>query len=57
MSKKKPSERLNDCGRFRSKTVRVSGPNKEFMDSLKGIIKIVGNIESPVAPPEAWEYD
>jgi hypothetical protein len=24
---------------------------------LKGIIKIVGDIESPIQPTEAWQYD
>ena len=28
-----------------------------FIGRLKGIIKIVGDIESPIVPPEAWEYD
>jgi hypothetical protein len=27
----------------------------KFIGRLKGIIKIVGDIESPVEPPEAWE--
>jgi len=28
-----------------------------FLGRLKGMIKILGDIESPVEPPEAWEYD
>jgi prevent-host-death family protein len=28
-----------------------------FIGRLKGIIKIVGDIESPVDSPDAWEYD
>jgi prevent-host-death family protein len=27
----------------------------DFIGSLKGVIRIVGDIESPVEPPEAWE--
>jgi prevent-host-death family protein len=42
----KPIVRLVPAGR----------PGK-FIGRLKGIIKIVGDIESPVDPPEAWEYD
>jgi hypothetical protein len=29
----------------------------DFIGRLKGVIRIVGDIESPVVPPEAWEYD
>lgn len=29
----------------------------DFIGRLKGVIKIVGNIEEPLVPPEAWEYD
>jgi prevent-host-death family protein len=36
--------------------VPVGKPAK-FIGRLKGIFKIVGDIESPVVPPEAWEYD
>jgi hypothetical protein len=34
-----------------------AGESDEFIGRLKGIIKIIGDIESPVAPPDAWEYD
>jgi len=34
-----------------------AGKPEKFIGSLKGIFKIVGDIESPVDPPEAWEYD
>jgi len=37
--------------------VPLESPNKGFIGRLKGIIKIIGDIESPVVPPEAWEYD
>ena len=29
----------------------------KFIGRLKGIFKIIGDIESPSDPPEAWEYD
>jgi len=32
-----------------------AGRPPKFIGRLKGIIKIVGDIESPVEPPEAWE--
>lgn len=38
-----------------AKLVPADGPKREFIGSLKGIIRIVGDIESPVVPPEAWE--
>ncbi len=34
-----------------------AGKPPKFIGQLKGIIKVVGDIESPVVPPEAWEYD
>jgi prevent-host-death family protein len=34
-----------------------AGKPDKFIGSLKGIIKIVGDIESPLDPPEVWEYD
>jgi prevent-host-death family protein len=34
-----------------------AGKPGKFIGRLKGIFKIVGDIESPVDPPEAWEYD
>jgi prevent-host-death family protein len=42
----KPVARLTPAGR---------APG--FIGRLRGIIKIVGDIESPIMPPEAWEYD
>lgn len=35
----------------------AAGNHRKFIGSLKGIIKIVGDILSPVVPPEAWKYD
>jgi prevent-host-death family protein len=34
-----------------------AGKPGEFIGRLKGVFKIVGDIESPVYPPESWEYD
>ena len=38
-----------------AKLVPVEAESGEFIGRLKGIIQIVGDIESPVDPPEAWE--
>jgi prevent-host-death family protein len=38
-----------------ARVVPAGRPVRKFLDRLKGIIKIVGDIESPVEPPEAWE--
>jgi prevent-host-death family protein len=34
-----------------------AGKPGKFIGRLKGMFKIVGDIESPADPPEAWEYD
>ena len=35
----------------------AAGKPGKFIGRLKGKIKIVGDIESPIVPPEDWEYD
>jgi prevent-host-death family protein len=42
-------------GRPVAKLVPVEPISKDFLGSLVGVIEIVGDIESPVEPPEAWE--
>jgi prevent-host-death family protein len=37
------------------KLVPMGGEAKDFLGCLTGIIEIVGDIESPVEPPDAWE--
>ena len=37
--------------------VRTDEEQPDFIGRLKGLFRIVGDIESPVVPPEAWEYD
>ncbi|HZW95418.1 MAG TPA: hypothetical protein VFF64_20880 [Candidatus Eremiobacteraceae bacterium] len=44
-------------GKAVAKTAKVTKPGDKFIGRLKGIIKIVGDIESPIQPPEAWQYD
>jgi prevent-host-death family protein len=38
-----------------AKLVPADVPKKAFIGSLKGVIRVVGDIESPVVPPEEWE--
>jgi prevent-host-death family protein len=42
-------------GRPVAKLVPVDPPREDFFGCLAGIIEIVGDIESPVEPPEVWE--
>ncbi len=41
-------------GRPMAKLVPVEDEPREFLGRLKGIVKIVGDIESPVASPDEW---
>lgn len=42
-------------GRPVAKLVPVETPAKEIFGCLAGRFEIVGDIESPIEPPEAWE--
>lgn len=42
-------------GKAVAKLVPVDEIPREFLGRLEGVIKIVGDIESPIEPPEAWE--
>lgn len=42
-------------GRPVAKLVPVDEPPIQFLGRLEGIVKIMGDIESPIEPPEAWE--
>ena len=42
-------------GRPVAKLVPVDTSPDDFIGRLQGVIKIVGDIESPVEPPESWE--
>jgi prevent-host-death family protein len=42
-------------GRPVAKLVPAAAPVDNFIGRLEGIVKIVGDIESPVEPPEAWK--
>ena len=38
-----------------AKLVPADKTSREFLGRLKGVIRIAGDIESPVEAPEAWE--
>lgn len=42
-------------GRPVAKLVPVAAPRKNIFGCLKGVMQIVGDIESPVVPLEDWE--
>lgn len=42
-------------GRPLAKLVPAEEPAEEFLGRLEGVVRIVGDIESPIEPPEAWE--
>jgi hypothetical protein len=58
MTKKKArTKRAATKPKKRAKTKKTSRKPDEFIGKLKGKIRIVGDILSPIVPPEAWEYD
>ncbi len=42
-------------GRPVAKLVPAKVARRDVLGSLKGIIEIVGDIEAPLVPPEAWK--
>ena len=42
-------------GKPLAKLVPAEDREDDFIGSLKGIIRIVGDIEAPIEPPEAWD--
>ena len=42
-------------GRPVAKLVPADDTAREFIGRLKGVIRIVGDVESPIEPPEGWE--
>jgi prevent-host-death family protein len=38
-----------------AKLVPPDTPPRNILGCLKGVIQVVGDIESPVVPPEEWE--
>ena len=42
-------------GRPVAKLVPMNRTKDDFIGSLKGVFRVVGDIESPPVPPEDWE--
>jgi len=42
-------------GRAVAKLVPAEESTPEFLGKLEGIVKVMGDIESPIEPAEAWE--
>ena len=42
-------------GRPVAKLVPPDTSSDDFIGRLEGIVRVVGDIESPVEPPESWE--
>ena len=42
-------------GRPVAKLVPVETERDDFIGRLEDVVKIVGDVESPVEPPESWE--
>jgi prevent-host-death family protein len=38
-----------------AKLVPIEDAKDDFIGRLKGVFRVVGDIESPIEPPEAWE--
>jgi prevent-host-death family protein len=42
-------------GRPVAKLVPADTSSDDFIGRLEGVVRIVGDVESPVEPPESWE--
>ena len=42
-------------GRPVAKLVPPNTSSDDFIGHLEGIVRVVGDIESPIEPPESWE--
>jgi prevent-host-death family protein len=55
VQKTKESVLITKHGRPVAKLVPAEEESRDFLGRLEGVIKIVGDIESPIEPIEAWE--
>ena len=55
VQKTKEAVLITKRGRPVAKLVPAEDAPREFLGRLEGIVKIVGDIESPIEPLEAWE--
>ena len=55
VSKTRQPVLITKRGRPIAKLVPVEDEAKEFLGRLQGVMEIVGDIEAPIEPPEAWK--
>ena len=55
VQKTKESVLITKRGRPVAKLVPADEVPRAFLGRLEGLVKIVGDIESPIEPAEAWE--
>lgn len=55
VQKTKESVLITKRGRPVAKLVPADDVPRAFLGRLEGLVKIVGDIESPIEPAEAWE--
>jgi antitoxin (DNA-binding transcriptional repressor) of toxin-antitoxin stability system len=56
VQKTKEAVLITKRGRPVAKLVPAEEAPREFLGCLEGIVKIVGDIESPIEPLDAWEF-
>jgi prevent-host-death family protein len=55
VQKTKESVLITKRGRPVAKLVPVEESPREFLGRLEGLVKIVGDIETPIEPSDSWE--
>jgi prevent-host-death family protein len=55
VSKTKEPVLITKRGRPVAKLVPADEAPSDFLGRLEGVVRIVGDIESPIEPPEAWD--
>jgi prevent-host-death family protein len=55
VQKTKESVLITKRGRPVAKLVPAEETSRAFLGRLEGVVKIIGDIESPIEPAEAWE--
>ena len=55
VNKTKEPVLITKRGRPVAKLVPADEAPSDFLGRLEGVVRIVGDIESPIEPPEAWD--
>ncbi|HWG86810.1 MAG TPA: type II toxin-antitoxin system prevent-host-death family antitoxin [Candidatus Acidoferrales bacterium] len=55
MQKTKKPVAITKPGKVVAKLIPYEPADREFLGRLEGIVKLVGDVESPIAPPEDWK--